>query len=137
MWSGLVWGMVATAPMTVTHVAIWAVAGRLSVVALTSQALPSIIITSLLVPLLLASVHLLLAPVLHFGSGGFWGGVLFGLTPGVSVWKGLALVAFLHLGAHLVMPFLSGTAGPWPAGRRTEPDFYCFRWHRISPADWG
>jgi hypothetical protein len=29
--------------------------------------------------------------------GGFWGGILFALTPRVTVWKGLAMGAFLYL----------------------------------------
>jgi hypothetical protein len=107
--------MVATVAMTLTHMIIWAIAGRLTVVALTTKAMPSIIISRLLGPLP-TGVHLLLALAIHLGYGGFWGAILFRLTPRVTVWKGIGLGAFLYLGAHIFLSPLLGNGGILASG---------------------
>ncbi len=94
---GFVCGVLATVAMTIVHLSIWTVTGRLTAVAVTSKMLPEIIITRILGPGLPLSMHVLLAAVIHFGYGGFWGAVLFALTPRVTVWKGIAMGAFLYL----------------------------------------
>jgi hypothetical protein len=114
-WRGFLWGMVATVAMTLTHMIIWAIAGRLTVEALTTKAMPSIIITHLLGPLP-TGTHLLLASAIHLGYGGFWGAILFRITPRVTVWKGLGLGAFLYLGAHIFLSPLLGHGGIMASG---------------------
>jgi hypothetical protein len=69
--------------------------------------MPSIIIARLLGPLP-TGIHLLLAMAIHLGYGGFWGAVLFGLTPRVTVWKGIGLAVFLYFGAHIFLAPLIG-----------------------------
>ena len=94
---GFVCGVLATIAMTIVHLSIWTFTGRLTFVAVTSKMLPEIIITKILGPGLPLFMHVLLAAVIHFGYGGFWGAVLFALTPRVTVWKGIAMGAFLYL----------------------------------------
>jgi hypothetical protein len=105
---GFLWGALATVLMTCTHTAIWAVQGRLSVQAFETQAMPAIIITKMFGTGLPASTHLLLAMLLHMGCGGFWGAMLFALTPRVTLWKGVGMGAFLWVGAHLFLQPLLG-----------------------------
>jgi hypothetical protein len=114
-WRGFLWGMAATVAMTLVHVISWAFAGRLTVLALTTKAMPSIIITRLLGPLPTGTL-LLLAMAIHLGYGGFWGAILFRLTPRVTVWKGIGLGAFLYLGAHVFLSPLLGRGGIMAAG---------------------
>ena len=107
MARGSLWGAVATVLMTCTHTAIWAVQGRLTVHAFETQAMPAMIITKMFGSGLPASTHLLLAMLLHIGYGGFWGAILFALTPRITFWKGVGTGAFLWLGAHLfLLPLL-------------------------------
>lgn len=115
IWWGILWGLVATVAMTTTHVVIWAVTGRLSVHALATKALPSIIVTRLLGPLPI-SLHLFLAVLAHLGYGCFWAALLFALTPRVTVWKGLGLAAFLYLGAHVFLTPIMGLGGILASG---------------------
>lgn len=97
MLQGFFCGVLATVAMTIVHLSIWTVTGRLSVVAVTSKMLPEIIVAKILGPRLPTFLHVLLAAVAHFGYGGFWGAVLFALTPRVTIWKGIAMGAFLYV----------------------------------------
>jgi len=104
---GFLWGVVATIAMTTVHILIFAVTGRLTAAGLTSEMLPEVIIIKIAGPVLPVSIRVLLAMVIHFGYGGFWGGVLFALTPRVVVWKGIAMGAFLYLIMQVFLfPFL-------------------------------
>ncbi|MGH9678744.1 MAG: hypothetical protein ACRD4Y_02210 [Candidatus Acidiferrales bacterium] len=105
---GFFLGAVAVIPMTLTHILIWGVTGRLTVMALVTRAMPSIIIAKMFGPGLSVPVHLLLAMIIHLGYGGLWGAILFALTPRVTVWKGVAMGAFLYLGAHIFLQPLLG-----------------------------
>lgn len=100
---GFVWGVLATVAMTIVHLTIWTVTGRLTVVAVTSKMLPEIIVTKILGSGLPLFPRLLLAAVAHFGYGGFWGAVLLALTPRVTLWKGIAMGAFLYLFMQVVL----------------------------------
>ena len=100
---GFLWGVVATVAMTLVHFGIWTVEGRLSVHAMATQMMPAIIITRMFGAALPVSTHLLLAAIIHLGYGGFWGAILFGLTKRVTFWKGIAMGAFLYLGAHIFL----------------------------------
>lgn len=115
VFRGFLWGMVATVAMTLVHMISWAIAGRLTILALTTRAMPSIIITRLLGPLP-TGVHLLLAMAIHLGYGGFWGAILFSLTPRVTVWKGIGLGVFLYLGAHIFLAPVVGRGGIMASG---------------------
>jgi hypothetical protein len=108
MARGFLWGAVATILMTCTHAAIWAVEGRLTAYAFATQAMPAVIITKMFGPGLPVTTHLLLAVLLHLGYGGFWGAILFALTPRVTFWKGVGMGAFLWVGAHLFLQPLMG-----------------------------
>ncbi len=103
IWQGFLWGMAATVLMTTTHVVIWALTGRLTVVALATRTLPGIIIAKILGPALPTSTHLFLAALIHLGYGGFWGGILFALVPRVRFWHGVAVGAFLYLGLEIFL----------------------------------
>ncbi|MGI0134195.1 MAG: hypothetical protein ACREBW_04475 [Candidatus Micrarchaeaceae archaeon] len=106
---GFLWGMVATVAMTVTHLSIWTAEGQLTIHAMATHMMPAIIITKMFGPGLPVSTHLVLAAVIHLGYGGFWGAMLFALTPRVTFWKGVAVGAFLYLGSHIFMaPLLGG-----------------------------
>ena len=116
---GFLWGVLATVAMTCVHFGIWAVEGRLTIHAMATQMMPAIIIARMFGPGLPVSTHLLLAAAIHLGYGGFWGAMLFALTRRVTFWKGLAMAAFLYLGAHIFLsPLLRGgvAAGSSPRG---------------------
>ena len=83
-------------------------------------------------PGLPTSIHVLLAAVVHFGYGGFWGGILFALTPRVTVWKGIGMGTFLYLIMQVFLfPFLG--SGPFGARCRTGASRSSFcRWRRTS-----
>lgn len=100
---GFLWGAVATVAMTIVHIMIWAITGRLTVMALATKTLPGVMIAKVFGPGLPTSIHLLLSVVIHLGYGGFWGGVLFALTPRVTLWKGVAMGAFLYLGLEVFL----------------------------------
>lgn len=105
---GFLWGVVATVAMTLVHFGIWAVEGRLAIHNMATQMMPAIIISKMFGPALPVGTHLLLAAIIHLGYGGFWGAILFGLTKNVTVWKGLAMGAFLYLGSHIFLSPLLG-----------------------------
>jgi uncharacterized membrane protein YagU involved in acid resistance len=80
-----------------------------------TQMMPAMIISKMFETGLPIGAHLLLAAIIHLGYGGFWGAMLFGLTDKVTLWKGLAMGAFLYLGSHIFLsPLLrsGATAGP-------------------------
>ena len=97
IYRGFLLGVVATFFMTLVHLLIITASGRMSAAAVTSEMLPEIIIMKVLGLSLAVSIRVLLAMVIHFGYGGFWGGLLFVLAPRVTVWKGIAMGAFLYL----------------------------------------
>jgi hypothetical protein len=110
---GFIWGVVATVAMTLMHISIWAVEGRLTIHAMATQMMPSTIIARMFGTGLPVPIHLLLAALIHLGYGGFWGAILFALARRVTVWNGLAMGAFLFLGGHI---FLSPLLGRGAAG---------------------
>lgn len=117
IWRGFLWGLAATVAMTITHVVIWALTGRLTVVALATGILPGTIVTKILGPAVSASAYLFLAALIHLGCGGFGAGLLFALVLRVKFWAGAAVGAFLHLGLEIFLyPILGrdvrGTADP-------------------------
>lgn len=128
MARGFFWGMVATVLMTSMHILIRAITGRLTVMALATRTMPAMIITKMFGPGLSTSVHLLLAMAIHLGYGGLWGAILFALTPRVTVWKGLALGAFLYIGAQVFLLPLLGR-GMFGAG---SPDRWFGIWFSIA-----
>jgi len=122
--------MAATVAMTIVHIVIWAITGRLSVVALASKTLPGVMIARMFGPGLSTSAHLLLAVVIHLGYGGFWGGMLFALTPRVTIWKGLAMGALLYLGLELFLfPILGRGVFASAAPDRTFAIFFSIATH--------
>ena len=94
IWQGFLWGVAATVAMTIAHVLIWALTGRLTVVPLATRTLPGSIIAKILGPALSTSAHPFLAALIHVVYGGFWGGVLFALVPRVKFWHGAGVGAF-------------------------------------------
>lgn len=128
MARGFFWGAVATVLMTTTHIVIWAVTGRLTVLALETRTMPAMIIAKMFGAGLATPVHLLLAVLIHLGYGGLWGAILFALTPRVTVWKGLAMGAFLYLGAQIFLLPLLGR-GMFGAG---SPDRMFGIWFSIA-----
>jgi hypothetical protein len=128
MARGFFWGMVATILMTSMHILIWAVTGRLTVMALATRTMPAMIIAKMFGTGLSTPVHLLLAMAIHLGYGGLWGAILFALTPRVTVWKGLALGAFLYIAAQVFLLPLLGR-GMFGAG---SPDRWFGIWFSIA-----
>jgi len=128
MARGFFWGAVATILMTTMHILIWAVTGRLTVMALVTRTMPAMIISKMFGPGLSTPVHLLLAVAIHLGYGGLWGAILFALTPRVTIWKGLAMGAFLYIGAQLFLLPLLGR-GMFGAG---SPDQMFGIWFSIA-----
>jgi hypothetical protein len=107
IYRGFLLGVAATFFMTLVHLLIITASGRMSAAAVTSEMLPEVIIVKILGPSLAVSIRVLLGMLIHFGYGGFWGGVLFALAPRVTVWKGLAMGAFLYLIMQVFLfPFL-------------------------------
>src|SRR5579871_4068214 len=100
---GFLWGVVATVAMTLVHLGIWAVEGRLTIHNMATQMMPSIIIARMFGDALPVSMHLVLAMLIHLGYGGFWGAMLFALTKRVTLWNGLAMGAFLYFGSHIFL----------------------------------
>ncbi|HWF12875.1 MAG TPA: hypothetical protein VG272_04000 [Candidatus Acidoferrales bacterium] len=125
---GFFWGMVATILMTTMHILIWAVTGRLTVMALATRTMPAMIIAKMFGTGLSTPVHLLLAMAIHLGYGGLWGAILFALTPRVTIWKGLAMGAFLYVGAQVFLLPLLGR-GMFGAG---SPDRMFGIWFSIA-----
>ena len=112
---GFLWGLVATIAMTLVHFSIWTVEGRLTINNVVTKMMPSNIITRMFGSGLPVSTHLLLAALIHLGYGAFWGAILFALTKRVTFLKGIAMGAFLYLGAHIFLsPLLAGR--PWARG---------------------
>jgi hypothetical protein len=109
---GFLWGVVATVAMTLVHIGIWAVEGRLTIDAMATRMMPSIIIAKMFGPGLPTATHLMLAALIHLGYGAFWGAMLFALTKRVTFWKGVAMGAFLYLGAHIFLAPLLGRGAP-------------------------
>ena len=128
MARGFFWGMVATVLMTTMHILIWAATGRLTVMALATRTMPAMIIAKMFGTGLSTPVHLLLAMAIHLGYGGLWGAILFALTPRVTVWKGLAMGAFLYIGAQVFLLPLLGR-GMFGAG---SPDRMFGIWFSIA-----
>lgn len=112
---GFLWGTVATVAMTLTHFSIWAVEGQLTIHNMVTRMMPSNIITKVFGSGLPVSTHLLLAALIHLGYGAFWGAILFGLTKQVTFLKGVAMGAFLYLGARIFLSPLLGSR-PLAAG---------------------
>jgi hypothetical protein len=128
--AGILWGMVATVAMTITHVVIWAITGRLTIVALATRTLPGLIVAKIVGHRLPTPTHLFLAALLHLGYGGFWGGVLFVLTPRVTLWKGIAMGAFLYLGLEIFLfPILGRGVFASAAPDRTFAIFFSMATH--------
>jgi len=125
---GFFWGAVATVLMTTTHILIWALTGRLTVLALATRTMPGTIIAKMFGAGLPTPVHLMLAMAIHLGYGGLWGAILFALTPRVTVWKGLAMGAFPYLGAQIFLLPLLGR-GMFGAG---SPDQMFGIWFSIA-----
>lgn len=94
---GFLWGVGATVAMTLMHIAILAVTAHLTVEAVTVRMLPEVIVARVLGSGLAIPVRVPLAALIHFGYGGFWGAVLSAMTPRITVWKGIAMGAFLYL----------------------------------------
>ena len=107
---GILWGIVATVAMTLVHITIWGVEGKLTIHAMATRMMPSVIIAKIFGPGLPVPTHLLLAALIHLGYGAFWGAMLFALTKRVTFWKGVAMGAFLYLGAHIFLAPLLGRA---------------------------
>jgi hypothetical protein len=128
MARGFFWGAVATILMTFVHILIWAVTGRLTVIALATRTMPAMIIAKMFGAGLSTPVHLLLALAIHLGYGGLWGAILFALTPRVTVWKGLAMGAFLYVGAQVFLLPLLGR-GMFGAG---SPDRLFGIWFSVA-----
>lgn len=105
---GFLWGVGATVAMTLMHIAILAVTAHLTVEAVTVRMLPEVIVARILGSGLPTSIRVLLAAVIHFSYGGFWGGVLSAMTPRVTLWKGIATGAFLYLIMQVVLLPLLG-----------------------------
>ncbi len=125
---GFLSGAVATIPMTLVHIAIWGITGRLTVAALATRTLPGTIITKMFGPGLPVSTHLLLATVIHLGYGGFWGAMLFALTRRVTFWKGVAMGGFLYLGLQIFIQPLLGR-GIFASG---SPEVLFLIWFSIA-----
>jgi hypothetical protein len=125
---GFLWGALATIPMTLVHILIWGVTGRLTLEALATRAIPGIMTGRMFGPGLPIALHLFIAMVIHMGYGGFWGGILFTLTPRVTVWKGIAMGAFLYLGLEIFMLPLLGR-GVFASG---SPDRMFAIWFSIA-----
>jgi hypothetical protein len=127
---GILWGVVATVAMTITHFTIWGVEGRLTIHAMATRMMPSVIIAKIFGPGLPVPTHLFLAALIHLGYGAFWGAMLFALTKRVTFWKGVAMGAFLYLGAHIFLaPLLSGRAAAGSLGAMVAS---WFSWFSIS-----
>jgi len=108
MARGFLWGALATIPMTLVHIVIWGVTGRLTLQALATRAMPGMLTARMFGTGLPIGLHLTVAMLIHMGYGGFWGAILFALTQRVTVWKGIAMGAFLYLGMMLFMQPLLG-----------------------------
>ena len=127
---GILWGVVATVAMTLVHITIWGVEGRLTIHAMATRMMPSIIIAKMFGPGLPVSTHLFLAALIHLGYGAFWGAILFALTKRVTFWKGVAMGAFLYLGAHIFLSPLLGQGAA--AGSLGAMVASWFSWFSIS-----
>lgn len=126
---GILWGVVATVAMTITHVTIWGVEGRLTIHAMATRMMPSVIIAKIFGPGLPVPTHLFLAAMIHLGYGAFWGAMLFAITRRVTFWKGVAMGAFLYLGAHI---FLAPLLHPGTARSLGAMVASWFSWFSIS-----
>lgn len=100
--SGVGWGAVATVSMSTVHFAarwvgvfpVW----KPVPLAVTLKIFGGVVPQPLILPL---------AIVMHLIYGGFWAGVLWAISGRVTIWKGVAMGAFLWLVMQLaIFPFL-------------------------------
>lgn len=104
---GFLFGVVATIAMTIVHILILVIVPRMTGAPVMPKPIPEVLIGKIFGPGLSKSILVFLAAMIHLGYGGFWGGILFALTPRVTVWKGVAMGAFLYLLMQLfLLPFL-------------------------------
>lgn len=99
---GFGWGVAATIVMSIVMIL-----GRITGMAPMPAPIPAAIVGKIFGTGLPKPLFMLLTVVSHLTYGGFWGGVLWGVTKRVTLWNALALGGVLWLIMQIiVLPFL-------------------------------